>query len=833
MAALSFLQARADGNAFAPLNVYGCNEARTPALLLTFMFNDFRYALRTLTHNPAFAAIAVLTLALGIGANTAMFSVVNGVLLKPLDYPNASRIVQLNTSYPQRGRSFPRLTGPDLVDIRSDASTLEQVGIYYGGAMGVQMADHAEFAGTYLVTTNFFSVFGVAPVLGRAFEPNDARRGAVVGLRFAQRNFGTGAAALGRTLHMEGVAYEIVGVVPAGFSFPQEAQVWLATPPQPYSMERTAYNFRAVALVRQGVLLDAVSTQLQTIGARLQTAFPDANKDKTFLAVPLLEQLVGPVRATLYFLMGAVSLVLLIACANVANLFLARATARQREMAVRAALGAGRGALARQLLVESGLVAAAGGVVGVLLAVAGTGVLTSATAQQVGLPRLAEIHVNWTVLVFTMSVSLAASFLFGASPAWHAANADVNDALKQAGRGLAGSSGRIRDALVVAQVALSFALAIGAGLLFRSFVALASVDLGFRTQGMLVMYAHDPAHTLDDFLRAGRFFEHAVDEMRQVPGVTSAAAAMGVPTGQYGSNGGYVVDGQNFFDRRNGLAQATFSLSGPSYFSAMGIPLLRGRDFEAGDAYDRPFVAIVSESLARQSFPDVDPIGHTIMCGLESPKWMTIVGVVADTRQDSPASSPGPTLYMPLLQYPYHANELQVVMRSAVSPTSLIETVRGKMRSLNPEVAVRFTTLEAMVSNSIATPRLRLTLVALFAGLALLLAMAGMYGVMTYITIERIPEFGVRVALGASPRSVLALVLRRAAELALLGVAVGVALAFSAARVMTTMLFGLKTTDAVTYAGVLLAVTPIVVLAAAIPAWRAARADPAAALRNE
>jgi predicted permease len=797
------------------------------------MVHELRYALRTLKNNPSFAAVAVLTLALGIGANTAMFSVVNGVLLSPLDYPNASRIVQLNTSYPQRGRSFPRLTGPDLVDIRSDASLLEHVSFYYGGEMGVQLADHAEFAGTYLVTPDYFAVFGVAPLFGRAFEMSDAGRGAVVSAPFARRNFGSDAAALGRTLRMEGVSYEIVGVVPASFSFPRDGQVWLAVAPQPRSMERTAYNFRALALMRPDVPLEAANAQLQTIGARLQAAFPDANRDKTFLAVPLLEQLVGPVRATLYFLMGAVSLVLLIACANVANLFLARATARQREMAVRAALGASRTALVRQLLVESGVVAAAGGAVGVLLAFVGTSALTSATAQQVGLPRLADIHVSWTVLTFAMGASLTATVLFGASPAWHAATTDVNDALKQAGRGLAGSPGRVRDALVVAQVALSFALAIGAGLLVRSFLALTHVDLGFRTQGTLEMYAHDPARTLDDFLRAGRFFERAVDEMRQLPGVTSAAAAMGVPTGQYGSNGGYVVDGQDFSDRRNGLAQATFSLSGPGYFSTMGIPLLRGRDFTAGDGYDRQPVAIISESLARQSFPTVDPIGHTIMCGLESPKWMTIVGVVADTRQDSPASSKGPTLYMPLTQYPFHGNEVQVVMRSAVSPTALIDPVRSKMRSLNPEVAVRFTTMEAMVSTSIATPRLRMMLVGLFAGLALLLAMAGMYGVMTYVTIERIPEFGVRMALGASPRGVLALVLRRAAELALLGVAVGVALALSSARVVASLLFGLKPTDAITYAGVLLAVTPIVVLAAAIPAWRAARADPVAALRSE
>ena len=797
------------------------------------MFQDLRYTLRALRKTPSFAAIAVLTLALGIGANTAMFSVLNGVLLRPLDYPRASDIVQVNTV--QKGRAFPRVTGPDLVDVRSGASALEQVGFYYGGEMGVQMADHAEFVGTHLVTPNFFSVFGVVPVFGRGFENDDVRRGAIVGLLFAQRNFGSGPAALGQILHMEAVAYEIVGVMPASFRFPwsSEAQVWLATSPEPASLSRTAFNYRAVALLKPGVSLDAVNAQLQTIGSRLQAAYPDANKDKSFLAVPLQEQLVGSVRTTLYFLMGAVSLVLLIACANVANLLLARAIGRQREMAVRAALGASRMALVRQLLVESGVIASAGCALGLLLALVGTRVLTQATAQQVGLPRLADIQVNWTVLVFAAGVSVIASVLFGLSPVWQAGHVDVNDALKQAGRGVTGSSGRLRSALVVVQVALSFALAIGAGLFMRSFLALTAVDLGFRTQDMLVMYAHDPAHTLDEFLRAGRRLDAAAEQLQQLPGVVSAAGAMGVPTGQYGSNGGYVVDGQDFRQGIGNLVQATFSLSGPRYFSTMGIPLRRGREFNSSDSFDRPFVAIISESLARQSFGGQDPIGHTIMCGLDSPKWMTVVGVVADTRQDSPASSPGPTLYMPLLQHPYQGNEVQVVMRTSVSPTSLIEPVRSKMKSLAPETATKFTTMERMVSNSVATPRLRMMLVGLFAGLALLLAMAGMYGVMTCVTIERIPEFGVRMALGASPRNVLALVLWRAVQMAVPGVVIGVALALSAARVMNSVLFGLKATDAITYAGVLVAVMPLVVLAAAIPAWRAAGADPVVALRNE
>ena len=796
------------------------------------LLQDVRYALRTLRNNPGFAAVAVLTLALGIGANTAMFSVVDGVLLKPLEYPNAARIVALQTSWPQRGKSTWRTTGGDVVDLRSATTDLQELTYYIGGQMGVQLADHAEFVGTYMVAPNFFRVFGTAPAFGRELEANDVKRGAVVGLGFAQRNFGSGAAALRQTLHMEGVSYEIVGVMPAGFGFPREAQVWLAMSPQPDNLNRTAYNYRSLGLMKPGTTLASVNAQLRAIGSRLEAAYPDSNRNKTFVAAPLQEELVGSVRTTLYLLMAAVSLVLLIACANVANLMLARATSRSREMAVRAALGASRAAIARQLLVESAVVALAGGFLGVLLANAGTSVLLR-VAGHTALPRSGDVRVDWSVFLFAMAASLAASFLFGLSPAWQASRVDLQDALKQAGRGtVSGSSARLRDALVIAQVALSFVLAIGAGLLFRSFLAMSSVDLGFRTQGMLMMYAHDPARTLEDHLKAGRFFAELPQQLRQLPGVSSAAAAMGVPTGQYGSNGSYVIDGQNF-DAPGTKPQAIFSLSGPGYFSTMGIPLLRGRDFNDGDTYDRLFVAVISESLARQSFPGTDPIGHTIECGLDSPKWMTIVGVVADVRQESPASKPGPALYMPLQQHPYYANEVEVVMRTAVPPASLIDAVRAKVQGANSQIAMKFTTLEALVSDSVATPRLRTMLAGLFAGLALLLAMAGMYGVMSYATTQRIPEFGVRMALGAAPRDVVRLVLRRAAIMAGAGIAIGLALALFATRVISSMLFGLKTTDAVTYGGVLLAVMPILLLAASVPAWRAARVDPLQALRNE
>jgi predicted permease len=400
----------------------------------------------------------------------------------------------------------------------------------------------------------------------------------------------------------------------------------------------------------------------------------------------------------------------------------------------------------------------------------------------------------------------------------------------------------MRSGLLVAQIALSCTLAINAGLLFRSFVSLTDTPLGFQSAGILVMYAHAPARGslfeksgLDNYLQAGRFFDEVLTHLRRRPEVIAAGGVMGLPTGQYDSNGAYAVEGkQTFSGDFRLLPSAGFRLASSGYFATLGIPLVRGRDFTEGDVYDRPFVAIISQSLARQTFGDENPLGHRIMCGFDQPdRWMTVVGVVGDVRQASPASPPGPELYMPLRQHPYAANEVQVVVRSRVRPESLIGTVQQIVRSANPDVAMKFTTLEASVNNSIAGPRFRATLVSTFASLALLLALAGIYAVMSYTTAQRTAEFGLRVALGAQTGDVVRLVLAAASRLTLVGVAVGLMLALATSRVVSTMLFGVSNTDATTYVGVLLLAMPLVMAAAAIPALRAARVDPLSALKSE
>ncbi|PYQ00708.1 MAG: hypothetical protein DMF82_21360 [Acidobacteria bacterium] len=560
------------------------------------------------------------------------------------------------------------------------------------------------------------------------------------------------------------------------------------------------------------------------------------------MAIPLRDDLVSRVRATLYVMMGAVALVLLIACANVANLMLARASGRSRELAVRAALGAGRRHVVGHLLAESLVLAVVAGGVGLLFARLGTNALLRVGSRYVPLPRLDDVQMDWRVLLFTAAVSVITAIGFGLVPARRASRADVSEALNQSGsRGTLGAgSSRIRSGLVIAQIALSFILAINAGLLFRSFTALTDTPLGFGTEGILVAYANAPARGsifdksgLDDFVRVGRLFDEVFARLRQIPGVISAGGAMGLPTGQYDSNGSYAVEGQHTFggDFRR-LPSAGFRLASPGYFRTMTIPLLRGREFDDGDLYERPFVAAVSESLARQSFGAGDPIGHRIMCGFDSDKWMTIVGVVGDVRQASPASPPGPELYMPLRQHPYAASYVQMVMRTSAPPESLIGAVRQTVRSLRPDVALKFTTMQASVDDSIAAARFRMTLVSTFATLALMLAVAGMYAVMSYVTAQRTSEFGLRVALGAKAGDVARLVLRGAFKLVAMGVGLGLALALATSRIITNMLFGITPMDTPAYVGALLVALPLVFLAAIAPAMRATRVDPMIALRE-
>jgi predicted permease len=775
---------------------------------------------------------AILTLALGIGASTVMFSVVKGVLLSPVAHADAQRVVSVTNFWRNTGRAATNVSGPDWKDIAALTDVFESVGRYHGGEIGVQLQNRAEFAGLYLVTPSFFPVFDVTPLRGRLPGERDANRSVLVGESFARRQFGSADAALGKTLTFDNNVLEIVGVMPETFVFPARAEVWPVVQTKPENEQRSAHNYRVVARLRPGVTVTGAQSRLDALAAQLEAAYGATNENKAFQVLPLAEQIVGNARSTILLLFGATGLLLLIACANVAHLLLARAMQQTREYAIRAAIGAGQGRLLRDALKSGLAVGIPGGAVGLVLAM---GLLRLLVWLNPGnIPRVEDVRLDPAVLGAGIALALLCSVVFAMAPAWHLLRLDAQSVLRQGvgARGVLGGSARLRNGLVVAEVALSCALAIGAGLLFRSFLQLNDVSLGFRPEGVLVTYAHIPANTIEEMVAASRQFDQIVGQVRAMPGVVSAAAAMGVPAGRYKSNGLYFLEGGSENSRR--APSAGFRLAGPGYFTTLGIPLLAGRDFTERDQYDSTPVAIVSQALVRRSFPaGENPIGRRIQCGLDRPDWMTIVGVVGDTRTDSRATAPGPELYMPYPQHPWRANELQVTVRTTGEPASVQNAVEQIVRARNPRVAVKTTTMTAMQSSAMATPRFRTFLLGSFAVLAALLAMTGVYGLISWQVARRTSEVGMRMAVGASPGDIVRMVLRWSLVLTGIGLACGIGIAAVGTRVVESMLFGVAPADPVTWAAAVGGMLLAALIAAALPAWRAARIDPAVALRQD
>jgi putative ABC transport system permease protein len=797
------------------------------------ILQDIRFALRVLLRQPVFLTVTVLTLALGIGANTAIFSVVKAVLLEPLAYREPDRIVAVQTLWTKTNRAG-NVSGGDYVDLVAEPSSFTAATRYAGGELPVETGGRAEFVSAYGTDAGFAGVFQLKPVAGRLITPDEFKRKdtvALVSKGFAVRHFGEANHAIGQVLHLEDSALSIVGVLRADFHFPLKAELWFPIPWE--NMNRTAGNYRAVALLKPGVTVEAARAQLAAVGARLQQAFPSTHKDKSFTATPLKDLFVERSRMTLWLLMGSVGLVLLVACANVANLLLARATARSREMALRAALGAARRRLVGQLLVESALLGLAGGVLGLVLAFAGVGALLRQAPTN--LPRLEDIRVDPAALLFNLAVSLGAAVLFGLWPALRAARVDVHDALKQGGtRGVMGG-GRgewVRGALVSAEVALALVLTLGAGLLFRSFLTLSAVELGYRTEGRLVLTASIPAQTEAQHLEAGATFERIFDALRELPGVSAVAGVMGLPSGPYGSDGLYAVEGMHDF--RSGqydkLPHAGFRLTSPGYFASMGVPLIAGRDFDERDLYKAEPVAIVSATLVRLVFQGQSPLGQRIKCGLDRDVWMRVVGVVGDMRNDNPATPPGPELYMAYRQHPYHANDLHIVVRAQ---GDVAAAARKTIARIDPGIPLKISTLEQFHSDAVALPRFRTLLLIVFAALAAALATAGVYGVMSYTAAQRQAEMGVRIALGATGGDVVSILVGNGAKLTAIGLACGMAIALVAGRLIESMLYGIRPLDPITFGGAVLLLSGAALLAALIPALRASRVDPALALRQE
>ena len=802
------------------------------------LLQDLRYSLRSLFRQPAFALTAILTLALGIGATTAIFSVVNGVILRPLPFDEPDRLVSLQMLWTGTGRRSQNVSAPDFHDYRAQSRSFEALGYYAGGEWSVTIDGTADYATAYAVTPGFLGALRARASVGRMLTDEEQQPGGPLALvitdEYWKRRFNEAPSAVGSTIKFDDQRFTVVGVLQPGVRFPGRADFYYPAAVEAETASRSAHNYRVLGRLRDGVSLQQASSELDAIARRLEAAYPASNRGKLAAIVPLQDVLVGSLRQTLYVLFGAVGVVLLIACANVANLLLARSSIRTREMVVRSAVGASRGRLVRQLLTESAVLAVLAALLGAWLARLGTATLVRLAPA--ALPRINDVQVDGVALAFALGIAVLASVVFGLAPAVQVSRVQLTDGLRQGGKGssVGRKTGLARSGFVVAEIALAVVLVTGAGLLARSLVALTSVDMGFDSERLLVLRTVVPVRTRADAPRATAFYRDLLADVRTIPGVGSAAAVTGLPT-QIRSNGGYWIEGGPRPEQTGVSApQAVFTVVTPDYFRTLRVPVRRGRDFSDGDRREAPMVAIINESLARESFAGQDPIGRRIQCGLDSLEFMTVVGVVADVRTAGPASPAAPEIFMPYEQHPGPATALNLVVRAeSDDPLAFVEAIRRRIAARNPDVPVRATTMEGTLEAASGTQRFRTYLLVVFAGIALVLAVAGIYGVMAYTVSQRLPELGVRIALGATPRNIFGLVVAQGAALAAAGLVLGVGLALLAGRLLEGLLFGVTSRDPWSLAGVVIIVTLASLAACYLPGRRAVRVDPMVALRAE
>src|SRR5687767_11522657 len=801
------------------------------------LLQDVRYGIRTLTRQPGFAATAILTLALGIGATTAIFSVVNAVVLRPMSFDAPERIMVVTNVNMKTGGRNTTISGTDFFDWRAQSRSFEALSYFTGsGEASVTVNNVSDYTTITRVAPGYFKVFGATAVVGRLFTEEEEQpvgsQVAVISEAYWRRQFDSNPSIIGSPITFNQRPYTIIGVT--SVRYPVRTDIYYPDFIAPEAQSRTAHNYRGVGRLAAGASVAQAQAEMTAIATGLAQQYPLSNGEKGIAVVPLQEVVVGDTRQTLLVLLAAVAFVLLIACANVANLLLARAAARGRELVVRAAVGAGRLRLIRQMLTESAVLALVAGIGGVIVARWGVQALLAFAPPD--LPRLDEVTVDLTALGFALLISLAASFLFGLAPAWHVSRVDLADGLRQTGKGsaLGVRSGWARKAFVVAEIALAVALVMGAGLLGRSLIALAAVDMGFHGDRLAVLRTTVPVSGRAEFARAIEVYRNTLTELRGMPGVVAAAGVTSLPT-LVRSNGGYWIQGgpgPEVLGMKS--PQALFNVVTPEYFRTLKVPVVRGRDFSDGDRLESPFVAIINEQLAKDAFPGVDPLGRTIRCGLDSLEPMTIVGIVRDVRTRGPNRPVQAEIFMPYEQHQGPATSLNIVMRTdAADPLGTGAAATRQIRSRHPEIPVRVETMEMTLANASATPRFRTVLLVVFAAVALLLAIAGVYGVMAYTVNQRIPEIGLRVALGASPSDVMQLVLREGALLVAIGLAVGAALSFAGARFISGLLFGVSARDPLVFAAVSALVAVAALAACLIPGRRALRVDPLLALRAE
>jgi len=814
------------------------------------LFQDLRYGLRMLVRSPGFTAVAVATLALGIGANTALFSVINGVLLSPLPFPQPDQLVTLHENKPNfEGGSVSYL---NFRDWQRDNHTFSSLALARNYDFSLTGIGEAEQVSGEFISADFFSVLGVRPLIGRTFAEDEEQVGAgpvaLIGAGLWRRKFSAASNILGKSITLDARDYTIVGVIPADFYLVipgfRDSQVYVPVGQwsNPLLLKRGAgLGFHGVGRLKPGVTIEQARADMEGVTRSLAEAFPDADKGISAKITPLKQQMIGHVRTQLLVLQAAVGFVLLIACVNVANLLLARAASRTREFAVRAALGASQGRVVRQLLTESILLALAGGGVGLLLAAWGThaalGVLP------VALPRAEQVGLDTHVLTFTVGISLLAGVLFGLTPALKTSQSNLHKTLKQGGRGASGTRHRMQSVFVVSEMALALVLLIGAGLAVRSLAKLWSVDPGFNPHNVLTFGLTLPPsimHANPDAIRAA--FREFDDQLASVPGILAVSQTWGAVPLSGDDEQLFWLEGQPKPENENDMNWAIDYIVEPGYLQAMGIPLLRGRFFTVHDDEHSPRVVVVDEVFAQKYFPNQNPIGKRVNLAASN-QLAEIVGMVGHVKQwgldTDGQQSLRSDLYIPCMQMPddfiaMAPSGSAVVVRSEGNSPGLLDSIRHISAQVsNQQVIYGAQTMNSLISDSMASRRFSMTLLAVFAVLALLLASVGIYGVISYVVGQRTNEIGIRMAMGAHQRDILFLILGRGGKLAGVGVAIGLAAAWGLTRLMTSLLYGVGATDPATFAGVAVLLITVALAACYIPARHAAKVDPLVALRYE
>lgn len=834
----------------APSNppTIGAGASRGDSLIAGVWY-DVRVATRSFMRTPALAAAVTLTLALGIGATTAIFSVVYGVLLRPLPYQEPGRIMAVYELTPKGTRN--RLADPNFDDFREQSRSFQAMAKYSSNVASVSGASQPTRTVVTAVSRDFFNVFRVQPVVGRAFDDNDEKQGAAP---TALVSYGYWTAYLGASrdlshtrLKIDGNVVEVIGVLPDGFRFPSTADIWYPADLQGKHTSRTSHNFSAVGRLKDGVSVEQANADISAIARRIHDASSEQNdyllKDGT--VVPLQSAITGRARTPLLALLGAVSFLLLVACGNVANLLLARASTRARELAVRTALGAARGRLVRQFVTEASLLSLAGGGLGVLGAIAGVKGLVALAPPNI--PRLGDVAVSIPALMLAFLLAAAIAVGLGVFTATRATSGDVRAALGEGGRGQAGSQRgqRVGRVIVAAQMAITLVLVVGAGLFGRSLMNALEVNPGFRVDGIVTMDISLP-YSSDSGAKVGQiaFYAQLIDRLKQIPGVRNVGATSGLPTDGGFPNGMFLLISQSerpktyadldpFRKQKERIGNAEFGVATDGYFQVLGIPLIRGRMFDERDGVNDPHAALVSESLARAQWPDQDPIGRTIEFGNMDGdlRLLTIVGVVGDAHQYGPDQPTQPTVYVNLFQRPRSA--ISVTVLSDADTRSVTAAARAILHDLNPEVPARFRTLSQMVSASLGSRKFNVILVGFFGIVALLLASTGVFGVMAYSVSRRTKEIGVRVALGATTGGVLRMIIGQGLLTTSIGVAIGLAGSLALTRTIASLLFGVTPTDPLTFGAVIALLMGAAFVACYIPARRATKVDPTEALKSE